>query len=48
MFASLEEQMKQDDTRATSPWQRMMKWAVVTFVSVAVFSGLYYAIQTLE
>jgi hypothetical protein len=47
MFASLEEQMKQDDTRATSPWQRMMKWAVVTFVAVAVFGGLYYAIQAI-
>ena len=47
MFASLEEQMKHDDAIATSPRQRMTKWAVVTFVAVAVFSALYYAIQAI-
>ena len=45
MFASLEEQMKHDDAIATSPRQRMMKWAVIAFAAVAVFGGLYYAIQ---
>jgi hypothetical protein len=45
MFASLEDQMKHDDARATSPQQRMTKWAVIAFVAVAVFGGLYYAIQ---
>jgi hypothetical protein len=45
MFASLEEQMKHDDAIATSPRQRMTKWAVIAFVAVVVFGGLYYAIQ---
>jgi hypothetical protein len=45
MFSSLEEQMKHDDARATSPRERMTKWAVAAFVAVAVFGGLYYAIQ---
>jgi hypothetical protein len=47
MFASLEDQMKHDDAIATSPRQRMTKWAVVTFVAVAVFGALYYAIQAI-
>jgi len=47
MFASLEEQMKHDDAIATSPRQRMTKWAVIALVAVGVFSGLYYAIQAL-
>lgn len=47
MFASLEEQMKHDDAIATSPRQRMTKWAVVSFVAVALFGGLYYAIQAI-
>ena len=46
MFASLEEQMKHDDDLATSPRQRLTKWAVISFVAVAVFGALYYAIQT--
>jgi hypothetical protein len=47
MFTSLEEQMKHDDAIATSPQQRMTKWAVIALVAVAVFGGLYYAIQAL-
>ena len=47
MFASLEEQMKHYDATATSPRQRMTKWAMIAFVAVAVFGGLYYAIQAI-
>lgn len=45
MFTSLEEQMKHDDAIATSPRERMTKWAVVAFVAVAVFGALYYAVH---
>ena len=48
MFASLEEQMKHDDALATSPRQRVTKWAAVAFAAVVVFVGLYYAIQLLS
>jgi hypothetical protein len=47
MFASLEEQMKHDDAKAASPRERMTKWAVIAFLAIAVFGGLYYAIQAL-
>lgn len=46
MFVSLEEQMKHDDAVATSPRERMTKWAVIALVAVSVFGGLYYAIQS--
>ena len=45
MFTSLEEQMKHDDAVATSRRERMAKWAVVAFVAVAVFGGLYFAVH---
>jgi hypothetical protein len=45
MFTSLEEQMKRDDAIATSPRERMTKWAVIAFVAVVVFGALYCAIQ---
>jgi hypothetical protein len=48
MFATLEDQMKVDDATATSPRQRVTKWAVIAFVAVAVFGALYYALQALS
>ena len=47
MFESLAEQMKHDDAVATSPGQRMTKWAAIAVVAVVVFGGLYYAIQAM-
>jgi hypothetical protein len=45
MFKSLDEQMKHDDARETTPKQRIMKWAVIAVAAVVLFSGLYFAIQ---
>jgi hypothetical protein len=45
MFTSLEEQMKRDDALATSPRERLTKWAAIAFVAVVVFGALYSAIQ---
>jgi len=45
MFTSLEEQMKHYDAVATSPQERMTKWAVIGLVAVTVFGVLFYAIQ---
>ena len=47
MFASLEEQMKHDDAMATSPRQRMTKWAVIAVVAIAVFGAMYYALRAI-
>ena len=47
MFESLAEQMKHDDAKATSPRQRMAKWAVIAVVAVVVFGAAYFALQNL-
>jgi hypothetical protein len=46
MFDSLAEQMKHDDASAASPRQRITKWAVIAVVAIAVFGGLYFALQS--
>ena len=47
MFESLEEQMKHDDQRASSTKERMMVWAAIAVVSVALFGGLLLGIMKL-
>jgi hypothetical protein len=48
MFDSLDEQMKQDDKAASSTKERALVWISVVVVSVAVFSGLYFAVRMLD
>ena len=45
MFQSLDEQMKHHDILESTPRQLMIKWAVIAVAAVALFSGLYFAIQ---
>ncbi len=47
MFDSLAQQMKHDDATAASPRQRIMKWAVIAIVAIAVFGALYFALQAI-
>jgi hypothetical protein len=47
MFDSLAEQMKHDDATTASPRQRLMKWAVIAVVAIAVFGALYLALQAI-
>jgi hypothetical protein len=47
MFTSLDEQMKHDDALQVTPGERMVKWAVITALSLVLFGGLYAAIQLL-
>jgi hypothetical protein len=45
MFDSLSDQMKQNEARMTTTSQRAVRWAVTAVAAVAVFGGLYFAIQ---
>jgi len=47
MFDSLAEQMKHDDATTASPRQRLMKWAAIAVVAIAVFGALYLALQAI-
>ena len=48
MFDSLDEQMKADDKKMSSPSQKMWLWLLIIAVSIVVFGGLYYGVRMLE
>jgi hypothetical protein len=45
MFSSLDEQIRQDEARSSSPRERWMKYCGITLTSVFVFAGLFAAIM---
>ena len=47
MFDSLDEQMKKDEAKASSPQERVMKYALYVAAALAVFGGLYYGMHFL-
>ena len=48
MFDSLDDQMKIDQKKESSPTERWLRWAVVAIVSILLFGGLYYGVRMLE
>jgi cytochrome b subunit of formate dehydrogenase len=48
MFESLDEQMKRDEDRETTPRERMMHWALAILITVLVLGGLYFGVQMLD
>ena len=48
MFDSLEETMKHDEERETSPRERITKYLVTAVLAVAVFGGVLMAIRMME
>lgn len=48
MFESLDDQMKHHDAMATSPREKLFKWAAAGLISVLVLGGIYLAIQLME
>lgn len=47
MFDSLDDKMKVDRDRESSPKERMMMWAVIAVVSIALFAGLLIGVTKL-
>lgn len=47
MFESLTDQMKQDDREQVPRSERIIRWAVVSVLSVVLFGGLYFGIRLL-
>jgi hypothetical protein len=48
MFDSLDEQMKKDMNKETSPRQRMLMWVVIVLASVLIFGGLYFGVRLIS
>ena len=45
MFDSLDEQMKKDDDRISTPKGRWMKYAMYFAAALVVFAGLFYGVH---
>ena len=45
MFDSLDEQMRRDFAKETTPSQRMLLWLVIIVASILIFSGLYFGVK---
>ena len=45
MFDSLDDKMKIDRDRESTPKQRMMMWAAIGVVSIAIFAGLLMGVM---
>jgi len=48
MFDSLDEQMKHDREKESSPKERMMMFGVIAVVSVVLFGGLLFGVMRLS
>jgi hypothetical protein len=48
MFDSLDEQMKKDMNKETSPRQRMLMWVVIVLASILIFGGLYFGVRLIS
>jgi hypothetical protein len=48
MFDSLDDQMKADLNRESTPQQRMLRWAAVAVASVVLFGGLILGVGYLS
>lgn len=48
MFDSLDEQMKKDMDKETSPRQRMLMWVVIVLASILIFGGLYFGVRLIS
>lgn len=45
MFETLDEHMKHDDEATTTPRERIMKWALIVVLAVALFGGLIWGVH---
>ena len=48
MFESLDDTIRQDEQKASTPRQRYFKWILSGIVAVVVFGGLYMGVRLLE
>ncbi len=48
MFDSLDEQMKKDMDKETTPRQRMLMWVVIVLASILIFGGLYFGVRLIS
>ena len=47
MFDSLDEQMKKDDNRISSPKERYMKYGLYAAAALVVFAAMLYGVHSM-
>ena len=48
MFDSLDEQIKKDEDRISTPAGRMMRWAIYAIAGLLVFGGVFLGVSRLS
>ena len=48
MFDSLDEQMKKDEDRVTSPKERIVRYVIYLIAGLVVFGGLIMGVRSLS
>jgi membrane-associated phospholipid phosphatase len=48
MFESLNEQIKDDELKALSNRERILRWTLIVLVSVIVFGAVYLGVHLLD
>jgi len=48
MFDSLDEQIRNDEHKAVSNKERIVRWAVIMLITLVVFGGLYFGVQMMQ
>jgi hypothetical protein len=48
MFDSLEEQMKRDEDRVSTPKERLIRYALYGLLALLLFGGLLFAIHLMS
>jgi hypothetical protein len=48
MFDSLADRIREDERKAVNSTERYLRWALVAFLSVVLFGGLYLGVRLME
>jgi hypothetical protein len=48
MFDSLADRIREDEKGQNNPTERIVRWVIVSVVSVLVFGGIYWGIHLLQ
>jgi hypothetical protein len=48
MFDSLDEQMKRDEDKVTSPKERIMRWVIYLIAGLVIFGGVVMGVRSLS
>jgi hypothetical protein len=48
MFDSLADRIREDEHREVNSTERVIRWVLISVVSILLFGGLYYGVRMLE